>query len=580
MRVLFLFLFLLPLYPSLGNAAEHILRFHSDIWVNSDASLIVTETITVRAEGQQIRRGIYRDFPTHYQSAFGGRVVVPFQPMEVLRDGKPEPWFTENLVNGVRVNFGDDSFLPVPLETTYTFRYYTARQLGFFSSHDELYWNVTGNGWAFPIEQASATVRLPQLVSDTDLRIDFYTGPQGSRGKAASARILPEGLVEFTTKVPLNVREGLTVVLGFPKGIVVEPSRAQRLRWLLTDNWMILILFAGVMIVVVFYLYHWRNSGIDPHPGPLFPRYYPPEGFSAGALRYMFKGSYSDRCMAADVVQLGTSGCLSIKREKHFLSDRWVLNKKAPPVGERDLPSLKRLWGSLFHSAESVELDSGNHRRLSLAKKNHERELRHLIKPHYLIDNANLSIIGWVMSAAFIVMAFIMAIQYHSLTAVIIAFVVVGSLVGLNFLFGFLLRRPTQKGQKLLDHIEGLRLYMRVASKDELSRLQVADQEEPSLDAERFQSLLPFALALDVEDAWTDRFIKAVGMATAIKTMTGADWYHTPAGFSNLDSFSTDFAGSLCSTISSSSSPPGGASGGGGGGFSGGGGGGGGGGGR
>ena len=30
--------------------------------------------------------------------------------------------------------------------------------------HDELYWNVTGNAWKFPIDVATATVLLPPNV--------------------------------------------------------------------------------------------------------------------------------------------------------------------------------------------------------------------------------------------------------------------------------------------------------------------------------------------------------------------------------------------------------------------------------
>lgn len=576
--LLFSLLFVFKL--SVASAAEAILQFQADIVVNTDASLTVTETITVRAEGRQIRRGIYRDFPTRYQSVFGGRVRVPFEPFELLRDGKPEPWFTENLSNGVRVNFGDDSFLPVPLETTYTLRYHTARQLGFFADHDELYWNVTGNGWAFPIEHAVARVLLPQAVSEEDLRIDYYTGPWGSRGKAADANVQQPGVVEIATTAPLQAREGLTVSVGFPKGIVQAPDQMQRLSWFVRDNWLLLILFVGVLIVVAFYLYHWRNSGIDPHPGPIFPRYSPPPGFSAGALRYLYKGSYSDRCMAADMVQLGTQGSLKIEREKRILGNRWILHKKNPPAVDGGIAALRRLWGSLFHSMQRVELDQANSERLRIAKKNHERELRHVIKPRYLIDNAKLSIAGWIISAPVITLAFVMAMLFQSLAAVVIAFLVTSFVIGINFWFGVLLRRPTREGRALLDHIEGLRLYLRVASKDDIARLKLSDEEEPVLDAELFQALLPYALALDVEDAWTDRFIKAVGMAAAIKTMAAADWYQTPSEFSNLNGFAREIGGSLCSSISSSSAPPGSSSGAGGGGFSGGGGGGGGGGGR
>ena len=77
------------------TAQERILSYDSQVHVSADGSLGVTERITVRAEGNNIRRGIYRDFPTRYKDRYGNRVVVDFQMIDVQRDGKPEPWFLE-----------------------------------------------------------------------------------------------------------------------------------------------------------------------------------------------------------------------------------------------------------------------------------------------------------------------------------------------------------------------------------------------------------------------------------------------------------------------------------------------------
>ena len=51
------------------RADERILRFDSAISVARDATMTVSETIQVRAEGDRIRRGIYRD--TRFGSAQG-----------------------------------------------------------------------------------------------------------------------------------------------------------------------------------------------------------------------------------------------------------------------------------------------------------------------------------------------------------------------------------------------------------------------------------------------------------------------------------------------------------------------------
>src|SRR5271154_6810264 len=85
-----------------AQAAEHILRFVSDVTVERTGDLSVTETIRVQAEQNAIRHGILRDFPTTYTRADGSRVVVGFNVQSVTLDGANEPWTTAPLANGVR----------------------------------------------------------------------------------------------------------------------------------------------------------------------------------------------------------------------------------------------------------------------------------------------------------------------------------------------------------------------------------------------------------------------------------------------------------------------------------------------
>ena len=133
--------------PSSGS--ERILSYAIDVTAHANNTLDVTETIRVVAQGVQIRRGLYRDFPTRYKDRYGNNVVVGFDVTGLKRDDQAEPWFTEAMSNGIRVNFGNDDFLKVPATYTYTLRYRTNRQVGFFSDHDELYWNAIGTGWDF-----------------------------------------------------------------------------------------------------------------------------------------------------------------------------------------------------------------------------------------------------------------------------------------------------------------------------------------------------------------------------------------------------------------------------------------------
>ena len=146
-----------------GHAAEAILSFESKVVVAPDGVLDVTETIQVRAEGIEIRRGIYRDFPLTFEDDQGGVHHVSFDIVSVMRDGRPEPYHTNANSDGVRIYMGDaDTFLP-SATYTYQLRYTTGRQVRFFADHTELFWNVTGNDWSFPILSATARIALLPL---------------------------------------------------------------------------------------------------------------------------------------------------------------------------------------------------------------------------------------------------------------------------------------------------------------------------------------------------------------------------------------------------------------------------------
>ena len=162
-------------------ADERILDYHSDITIDADGSMVVDEIIEVRAEGRQINRGIYRDFPTRYKDRFGNDYVVEFDVVSVRRDGVAEDWHSETMSNGVRVYAGSANHTLKPGDYVYSIRYRTSRQLGFFADHDELYWNVTGNGWGFPIDQASAVVKLPGSPAG-GISVEGYTGHFGASG--------------------------------------------------------------------------------------------------------------------------------------------------------------------------------------------------------------------------------------------------------------------------------------------------------------------------------------------------------------------------------------------------------------
>jgi hypothetical protein len=144
------------------------------------------------------------------------------------------------------------------------------------------------------------------------------------------------------------------------------------------------------------------------------------------------------------------------------------------------------------------------------------------------------------------------------------------AIVAANIVFYHLLKAPTLAGRRLMDDIEGLKLYMGVAEKERLNLLNPPDRTP-----EHFEALLPCAMALDVENDWNEQFADVLARA-AVDATTGRP--HTPSWYSGRTSFSglaASLGGSFTGAVSASSSAPGSSSGSGGGGSSGGGGGGG-----
>ena len=245
-----------------AHAEELIQNFHSDVRVNADASMDVIETITVISEGNRIRHGIFRDFPTRYTDKHGVQQTVEFAVDSVARGGHSEPYVVESITNGKRVRIGDkDVFVQSGIHE-YVIRYHTARQIGYFDNFDELYWNVTGNGWDFRILDASINVHLPADASI--IRSAIYTGYIGASGKDAQfTKASPYEFAAQTTRA-LNSEQGLTIAVAWQKGIVAAPSQAQQQLWWVRDNAGFFGLGLTLLTVAGYFFSVWLRVGRDP----------------------------------------------------------------------------------------------------------------------------------------------------------------------------------------------------------------------------------------------------------------------------------------------------------------------------
>ncbi|MBN2010807.1 DUF2207 domain-containing protein [candidate division KSB1 bacterium] len=613
---------------AIAEQEERILNYHSDIFIQSDGSMLVTETIRVIAMGDNIKRGIYRTFPTTYHDQYGNRIKVGFNVTDVLRDGRQEAYHIERESNGVKIYIGQQDVFLKSGEYTYTLSYQTTRQLGYFDDFDELYWNVTGTDWDFIIDEASATVTLP--TDATVMNVAGYTGYQDDKGQNYTVD-QSSTQVTFTTTEPLQPRQGLTIAVSWPKGFVPVPTTRDRVEFIIKDNPSAGAGLIGVLVLLIYYLAVWMQVGKDPEKAMIIPLFKPPYNISPAAARYIMKMGYSNRVYAAAIVNMAVKGFLKINETKgEFSLTRTGAEMSALSSGE------KRIAKSLFVGNNSIVLRQRNHTKIGKSISSLKKYLKLEIEKLYFARNSVylipgivisiIALIAMVIQAPVVAGAIFMtvwlsgwsvgvtALTYSvfnawraalgskgshkvvgvggaiGMTAFAIPFIggeifglwafstmlslpgaaVFMLLIAVNILFYQLLKAPTLHGRRIMDQLEGFKMYMEFAEESRLNFLH-----PPERTPELFEKYLPYAIALGVENAWSDKFAGVLEKATE-QDAYSPTWY-TGRSFhtEGWGSFASSLGSSFSSAIASSSTTPGSSSGSGGGGSSGGGGGGG-----
>ena len=631
MRRLLAFLLLALACASPALAEERIKSFLSDVTVNADASIDVHETITVNSEGNGIKHGIFRDFPTTYTDRHGQRVIVGLDVIDVKRDGREEPYVLESLSNGVRIRIGDKDVWLEDAPHRYEISYRTTRQIGFFDKFDELYWNVTGNGWDFPIDDARVRITLPQGAGI--IQHDEFTG--GYRSTENFSRVISAtgNVFEAETTNALNPNEGFTVAVGWQKGLVTPPSDTQKWAWWASDNAGFFTLALGLLASALYFLFAWNKVGRDPPKGTIIPLFQPPKGLGPSAVRFVTHYGSDDKGFAAAMVGLAVKGRLKIADD-----DRSFTITKLAGTGKEPLtPAENALYTAL--PSGSTSLRQSNHAVISAARSAVDQALKNEFEGTAFLRNLGWFAVGLAISVLCLVFgafllpgadgvqglfAFgwmgvwwgvVLSVGWASFKGLFAArglwskitslgallflipfagagiiapalifsqgagspglYALVGAavLLGLiNVVFYHLLRAPTQSGRQLMDQIEGFRLYLSTAEEERLKVLH-----PPEKTPELFERYLPYALALDCENEWDAKFATVLAAAAAAGAAapvwySGSRWDNGSTG-----GFTDSLGRSLASSAAAAATAPGrsSGSGGGGGGFSGGGGGGG-----
>jgi uncharacterized membrane protein YgcG len=403
-------------------------------------------------------------------------------------------------------------------------------------------------------------------------------------------------------------------VVGFPKGLIAEPSGETRMQWFLEENAIVVAGLAGLVIVLVYYFAAWMLVGRNPRPDVIVVSYEPPPGVSPPAVRFLQRMEYDDRVMVSAVVDLAVKQYLTIQQEGSvYRLARLKEEAGTLPVEERNLLRI------LFWNRTEISITAAQAGTITAAKTTLAKDLDYLEEnqelfhkngrwawPGILLTLATFAamvmtlqgpprggvatMIVWLSLWSVAIVALIRATararRSHNrggcVTIVMAAAFILSELIVLGILAAmiglwpvliflalvitnavgvFSLRALTPAGRKLLDQIEGFKQYLVEVDSDRIRRLN-PPEKTPAL----FEKCLPYALALGVEQAWAKQFAGVLALAAAAGS--GTTTTYSPAWFSstNWDSFDSSrfagtFSGDFASAVSSAASPPGSSSG-------------------
>lgn len=450
-----------------------------------------------------------------------------------------------------------------------TLSYRVRNALRFDADRDVFYWNVTGNGWEIPIDHVSAEVLLPEGVKGVTAEV--YTGPLGATERDARVQITDGRTVTAESTRRLAPGEGLTLMVGFNKGLVPEPTPLERrLQWWQGRLVLLLPLTIGLSLGGM-----WWWLGRDPSLGSVPVAYEPPDQVSPAVLGSLVQQAVPSEAIGSTLVHLAVKGHLrieplprpvlrlSLSRPYRF----WLLNGREAwsELEPHEIHLLDHLFDDARAGATVNSDDLRDHFYVHVPA--FERLVREAVlsRGYYRrwpgTMRALSACIGVVLLFGLPIAVLSqlppdLAVLQTAAAPLLVA-VCLGLSLVLIAVFSWLMPSRTLRGVAALRQALGFRMFLR--------RVDAPRFNRQPLTEELFERFLPYAMVSGLTRQWTAAFSGIV--------QDSPSWYASSDGG---DFDLGDLGSSLedcCSTTSSvmQTSPSSSGSGGGGGGFSGGG---------
>lgn len=531
-----------------AKAKEQIYSFHSDINVNPDGSLAITETISLRHEGRRIKRGIYRDL----SQKKGERYKILY----VLRNNAPEPWFTETKDGYFRLNTGNDAPLPAPADSTYEISYlmYDALRPIKGENLNELYLNITG-AWDFTIKEAAASVRYPEGTK--------IVRQYGYQTNLANRKYAPG--TDFVFK---NLRPGdeATIAQAFAKGTVNIPLPQT-----------IAILLAALIATLIYYLIAWYLYGKDPASRAIVPDWEIPHNLTPLECAYINNnGAEPQNAFFLHILHIITQKAVTVnmREQKGIFSKKTsyelITNQNAAPSDLETTLYLKKhkrclsLDGSANNGVAAYNAEVQNAVSQKLEGVFYRRRLIIAIIGAMLFPVAHAFInrdlyllaiiIGWMLPAllsphksAKIIALLCIVIIVASFSSSLLLLAMLIAWLALVIIFYRLMFQPTALGLRQKEKIEGLKMFLTAITANNIEIAAPKDKNglsmQKRLTPEDMDALFPYAVALNLEDKWAKKYEAVFGAAAYAAAVNNSFYCHQ------------DFCHNFASTCSASATP-------------------------
>jgi uncharacterized membrane protein YgcG len=498
-----IFLGLILASSPIANAIEQILDLHSQIKINHDCSLNITESITVQVEHHQIKRGITRTIPINYQNYWGVRHSTDVHIQQILLDGLPVPYQSQIIGDSLFVKIGSPDKLVSLGEHTYQINYHVDRMLFFNQQIAELYFNVIGSDVNFPILQAKASLYLPQTVADQSIELAGYTGPTNSKQTNFYKWIDQDGAIQFQTTQRLRPQEAFTISVAFPKAILAWPPHRIQVGWFLKDNGLALILlFSLILLLIIAGKLFWQRYQNNP---VITPRFSPPQDLLPWQLGYLYYLGHHPNIFTATLVDLAVKGYLTIQPQK-TAAFNWLNPANLPGTTSYELiksetPTEPAALYTKLTEALFPPQTTGSTTRLILEKNGSKtKTFEALLAPNpYQKQLRSMANSATFLLAIFnIVLAGLLLHLNHNWLVAITALLL--SVLILICTSTFYTSYTGEAGQLQIETL-GFKMYLETAEKKRLEKLNA-----PTQTIELYEKYLPYAIALGVDEQWSEAF--------------------------------------------------------------------------